>query len=86
MTTLTKINAKELKNTLTENGVKVFHCYHGKGTTKNATYVTVAFEDIQKCAAIFGKLNIVSTTKRPFNFNLKCSSGQYSLMGCYFLG
>lgn len=77
------LNSKAIKKFLKDYGIGVLSCYKGKGTTRNATYITVAFEDAKRFALIAEDLGIVSCTGRKFVIPTKSRSGKWSVEACY---
>jgi hypothetical protein len=83
MTKLFPLNAKAIKAELKRNGVHVFSCKQGKGTTKNAIYPVIDFKDAAIMEELFLNLGVVSCTNKPIKAGKKCASGVYSIGACY---
>ncbi len=76
------LNTKAIRKSLTVEGVKVVSCYKGKGTTKNATYITVSSNDAEKAVIFLNNIGVVSSVNKPL-LKLKSSSSTYDLGACY---
>ena len=77
-----ELNASAIKKALKNSFVNVISCYKGKGTTKNATYITIDYKDIDTCLEVFLNLGIVNCLGE-FHKKFKCASGIYDFGACY---
>jgi hypothetical protein len=84
MKSLKEINAVEFKAELTANGISVIDCRKGKGTTKKATYLTVASADYDKALAFLTAKKVVSATGRVHT-RTKSSTDSHYIGDCYYL-
>jgi hypothetical protein len=53
------LNAKSLKKSLKDYGVKVYRCKQGQGSVKNGVQVVVAESDLNKVAEFFLNIGVV---------------------------
>ena len=82
MIKLYPLNTKAIKKAMKNHGIKVIHCYRGKGTTKNATMINIDAADIDKALHFFNEFGIVSCTGTK-HFKMKSNGGLYRIGSCY---
>ena len=79
------LNAKAIKTTLKKEGVKVYSCKKGTGSSKNATYIYVDYSDAEYSCDLLKNIGVIDCLGNPISIMGKITKkeGVCSLGACY---
>jgi len=84
MKTLHALNTKSLRKSLKDSGIEVVKCHKGKGSSKNAVYISVTCRTAESAVKMLRNIGVVSATgKAHFLLSISDYDGVYSFGACY---